>query len=721
MSEFDNRSPEDVGYGLDLPYHLAESAKEEIGMASELCELLTEFDFIEYKVSGLAPQPLIDDYEFALAPEIHISEEKKESLRLIQGAIRLSANILSKEPTQLSGHLLGRLMFSELPEIQLMLEGIKQKKGIWLRPLTSSLKVAGGYLLRTMTDDNKNQIRNVAMTSDGKWAISGSTDKTLILWNLANGTQKFILNGHRDTVTTVAMTSDGKWAISGSTDKTLILWNLANGTQKFILNDTGKVTNVTITTDCKWALSAADVETDVKISVDMRYSRINGTMKLWNLDIGILDYSLFFDNDSIESLTMTPDRKWAIYSGNNKNLILWNLSTKKEQNKFLCDGHGTIQSVAITPDGRYAISGSDDKTLKLWDLNNGIEKLTILGHSAGITCVAITPNGRYAISGSNDKTLKLWDFINNNEHQSQQAHLNRVYSVAVTLDGHYALSSSSGGSIKLWDLNSGIEKFNLIGHDDRSGVFSVTIAADGQWAISGSTDKSLKLWDLTTGIEQRTLSLSAHTATIYSVAITADRQWAVCASQDSLRLWNLTNEAESYILANINGAKVVALEPDGHFVVWATGHRIPYICKSFDYTLKIWDLHSQTEMYILTGHTSWITSIAVTADKHKRWAISGSMDCTLKLWDLDNGIELQTLTDHTSYVNAVAITPDGKYAVSGSDDENLKVWSLETGKVLASFRGESAFTACAIASNGLIIVAGEESGQVHFLRLQGLK
>ncbi|GAB1541907.1 hypothetical protein NUACC21_45800 [Scytonema sp. NUACC21] len=38
------------------------------GMANDLCELLTEFEFIEHKVFASRPQPLIEDYDLALQP-----------------------------------------------------------------------------------------------------------------------------------------------------------------------------------------------------------------------------------------------------------------------------------------------------------------------------------------------------------------------------------------------------------------------------------------------------------------------------------------------------------------------------------------------------------------------------------------------------------------------------------------------------------------------------
>ena len=46
MSDFQSLSSEDIEYVLNLPYHLSIA-----GLANELCEILIEFDFIEYKIS----------------------------------------------------------------------------------------------------------------------------------------------------------------------------------------------------------------------------------------------------------------------------------------------------------------------------------------------------------------------------------------------------------------------------------------------------------------------------------------------------------------------------------------------------------------------------------------------------------------------------------------------------------------------------------------------
>jgi hypothetical protein len=45
---------------------------------------------------------------------------------------------------------------------------------------------------------------------------------------------------------------------------------------------------------------------------------------------------------------------------------------------------------------------------------------------------------------------------------------------------------------------------------------------------------------------------------------------------------------------------------------------------------------------------------------------------------------------------------------------------LDSGEVMATFIGDGALNCCAVAPDGVTIVAGEASGRVHFLRLEGV-
>ncbi|WP_460201625.1 WD40 repeat domain-containing protein [Scytonema sp. NUACC21] len=69
----------------------------------------------------------------------------------------------------------------------------------------------------------------VAITPDGKYAVSASDDKTLKLWDLHSGSCVRTFAGHESSVASVAIIPDTGHAVSVSNDKTLKLWDLNTG------------------------------------------------------------------------------------------------------------------------------------------------------------------------------------------------------------------------------------------------------------------------------------------------------------------------------------------------------------------------------------------------------------------------------------------------------------------------------------------------------------
>jgi hypothetical protein len=69
----------------------------------------------------------------------------------------------------------------------------------------------------------------VAVTPDGRRAVSASWDETLRVWDLESGESLRTLEGHASRVNDVAIMLDGRRAVSASWDKTLRVWDLERG------------------------------------------------------------------------------------------------------------------------------------------------------------------------------------------------------------------------------------------------------------------------------------------------------------------------------------------------------------------------------------------------------------------------------------------------------------------------------------------------------------
>lgn len=136
-------------------------------------------------------------------------------------------------------------------------------------------KFSSGKCLRIF-EGHKDPVASVAISSNGRFALSGSRDHTLRLWEISGGKCLCTLEGHSHNVASVAISPDGRFGISGShkLENSLRLWDLVNGRclRKLEENSdeghSNTVTTVAISPDSRFALSGS----------------WDATLKLWAFD-----------------------------------------------------------------------------------------------------------------------------------------------------------------------------------------------------------------------------------------------------------------------------------------------------------------------------------------------------------------------------------------------------------------------------------------------------
>ena len=586
-------------------------------------------------------------------------------------------------------------------------------------------------------------VNSVAITPDGRRAVSASEDNTLKVWDLETGEEEKTLQGHTREVNSVEITPDGCRAVSAGHDHKIKVWDLETGEEeKTLQGHSAPVNSVTITPDGRRAVSASgrydssdntlkvwDLETgeeektlqghsapvsSVTITPDGRRAvsaSCDNTLKVWDLETGAEEKTLQGHTDTVTSVSITPDGRRAVSASYDNTLKVWDLETGDCEQTL--QGHTyNVYSVAITPDGRLAVSASNDKTLKVWSLETGAEEKTLQGHTSIVCSVAITPDGRHAVSASYDKTLKVWNLETGEEEKTLQGHTSSVNSVAITPNERRAVSASWDKTLKVWNLETGAEEKTLQGHTCQ--VSCVAITPDGRRAVSGSwdygsagVDNPLKVWDLETGAEEKTFL--RHTGNVLSVAITPDGRRSVSANYDNtLKVWNLDTGAEEKTLqGHTSSVNFVAITPDGRLAVSAG---------DYDDMLMVWDLETGTEEKTLQGHIAGVSSVSITPDGRR--VVSASYN-TLKVWNLETGVEEKTLKRHTDGVNSVAISPDGRLVVSASNDKTLKVWDLETGEEKKTLQGHTdKVTSVAITPDGRRALSASDDNTLKVWNLE---
>lgn len=285
-------------------------------------------------------------------------------------------------------------------------------------------------------------------------------------------------------------------------------------------------------------------------------------------------------------------------------------------------------------------------------------------------------------------------------------HSNWVNAVAVSPDGKKVISASLDYTAKVWDINTGKNLLTFTDHIDS--VTAVALTPDGEKVISGSDDNTVNVWDINTGENLLTFTTS-HSDCLRAIAVTSDGGKVISGSDDNtVNIWNINTGQHLLTFAGHSGpVTAIVLTPDGKKV----------ISGSYDKTIQIWDIATGRHLLTLVGHSDWLKALAVTPDGKK--IISGSYDATVKVWDIITGKNLLTFDGHSDWLRAVAVSPDGKKVISGSYDTTVQVWDIITGELITSFTGDSSIECCTFAPDGLTIIAGEKSGQLHFLRLEG--
>ncbi len=283
----------------------------------------------------------------------------------------------------------------------------------------------------------------------------------------------YTLRGHRDGVRSVSFSPDGRKIASGSSDKTIKIWDIKTGrVRRTLTGHTDEISSISYSPDGKKIASSSH----------------DNTIKLWNSRTGRLLYTLRDTEDWVNFVTFSPDGQILASANNDQTIKLW---YGKELLHTLTGHRQLVTSLAFSPDSLTLISGSWDRTLKLWDPYTGKLIRTLSGHNNWINFVTFSPDGQTLASVSKDHTLKFWNLRTGGVTNTVWQKYNLI-SLAFSPDGRILASGDEDNKIKLWDVSTAKVLQTFSGH--KNWVRSLSFSPDGRMLASASDDKTIKLW-----------------------------------------------------------------------------------------------------------------------------------------------------------------------------------------------------------------------------------
>ncbi|MDO4575477.1 MAG: WD40 repeat domain-containing protein [Planctomycetia bacterium] len=298
-----------------------------------------------------------------------------------------------------------------------------------------------GVLVAQCEPLHQGTIRKMVFSPDGQYLLTGSEDKTAILWDAKTGKMVRILKGHEEAVTAVAMAQVGEKpaegedlsrfvVMTGSKDMYAILWDMGKETPEpmYRLGDQVSLEDLDAgsTSDPMEGKTLADIVAPIPTT---------GHTK------------------TITCCALSPGGQYALSGGMDDKAVLWNVNTGSRYSTL--DKHSdAVYAVAFNPNGRNYVTGTEDGKIRVWNMKDDALLFTLPGHDGTITSLSFSGDGRTLLSGSRDNTVILWDMASSNQLQKLFSEV-EVTDAYLSANEQYALSNLFDKVAVLWKMLDG--------------------------------------------------------------------------------------------------------------------------------------------------------------------------------------------------------------------------------------------------------------------------
>lgn len=398
--------------------------------------------------------------------------------------------------------------------------------------------------VKALLKGHEDVVNALAFSADGKQLLSGSSDKTAILWTVAAARERLRLRGHTAPVLKVAFKTDISQVVTAGLDQKVNFWDTETG--KLLPSPQqhkGRVGALSISTSGAVASGSAD-----------------GEIIVHDVRAGMLVRRLVKLNNEIGSLSYSPDGQTLLVGvGAGATFDVAIIDAKNGQTRATLAGHDEIVlATAFSPDGKsVATGGGQSNEIFIWDVasatrvkklggtarrvwasgfsSDGSEiawgysfrkdlrigrgpyeyrlRLAVDGRSLGEPgAIAGTDTtylrGRADVSGWSLTTAPggasgyadaALEVRRNGETEAKIVRENndgyRHTSYTFTPEGDAVVSGGAGGTLSIYDLSGG-KIGDFVGHEGE--VWAVTASRDGRYLVSGGSDGTVRLWNLKT-------------------------------------------------------------------------------------------------------------------------------------------------------------------------------------------------------------------------------
>ena len=581
---------------------------------------------------------------------------------------------------------------------------------------------------------NEGRVSRLAWSPDGAELAAIGLDSAVRVWNSETGLERLFLGGESGGIS-VVWSPDGGRLAAGLNSGRVQIWETSSGDRLRTLRcaDNGAHAHSwsgdgkTLFTSTRGGrLSLWDADSGTLITDFPRQDSYGptaqlapggdriattddrGHIKLRDVRTGTeLPIQFAGHSDVIMSLEWHPDGDRLATASFDGTAVLWDAATGQKLQTF--SGHtDRIWGVNWDPSGGRLATASSDGTVKLWTVDelDGPEAPT---HRNTADCLCYSPDGNWMASAGLEASRRLG---RNRRHQSSSIVLHnlrtgqsreplvldnaRILALAFSPDSRWLASGDNSNSLTIWEVATG-RQVSLT--TEPASIASVAWSPDGKRLATGTgslrfssrersfrlSNHAVTLWNVEDVTQPAKLhALHGHSSDVYALAFSPNGRRLAAAghpgvnNEDRIVIWDAQGGVDP--IATIGGPQEVVYQlvwhPEGYLLAAASSRVSEGDRRGF---VRIYDVETQEERHVLSGHTDVVYSLAWNSDGTR--LLSGGDDRTLRLWNPNSpDASAQLLSIQLpSVVNAVAFSPDDLQIASAVNDGRIRIYDAAAG------------------------------------------
>lgn len=285
------------------------------------------------------------------------------------------------------------------------------------------------------------------------------------------------LEGHGGPIKGVAVSPDGKRALTASFDYSVAVWDLDAAQPQFLYGHDAAANTVAFLPDGR-ALSAGD----------------DFALILWDVMTGEPLHRFEGHKGKIIHVSTDATGRFAASSGWDGWVGLWDLHDRRHLH-WLKGHRGNVNATAFSQDGKFLYSGSSDGTIRRWRTETGEIDRVLVKHGFGINHLSLNEDVGWLAYGAVDGAVRALDLETDAELADLTADRRPILALTLNADGNRLAVGDGEGYVMVIDTTRWtIERdFHAAA---RGPIWALAWTPDGKRLLSGGLDDVAALWPI---------------------------------------------------------------------------------------------------------------------------------------------------------------------------------------------------------------------------------